>query len=222
MTENEEFEFRLRYEKEQKSKKAPAFSPSDMSPLYQKYSDAIDAENNRVQIPGTPPQKKLTKQEWDKERSDKTIGKFLAVPETLLSLGTGMVGQLAGTAAGLGAGALGKGAEDTYNKVAEALTYQPRYEAGQDLTHGIGIGMQAFGPNPYTPSMRLPKGKIPKVPARDFAADLKKTVEPSRVDINLNEGPNTPSVINVDSYGAAMSPRLCSLKLGMKLNSVQT
>lgn len=90
------------------------------------------------------------------EPQDNLLGKvFGTVVEPALSMGTGIVGAVAGAGAGLGKAALrkittGKGTSDaemdkTVSDVANAITYRPRTQTGANLTQLAGEGIAASG-----------------------------------------------------------------------------
>ena len=70
------------------------------------------------------------------------------IPEAAAAIGTGMLGQIAGGLAGLGAAALpgpaGQGA-NVAQKVEQALTYEPRGATGKALTEAAGIPGELIG-----------------------------------------------------------------------------
>ncbi len=82
------------------------------------------------------------------------VDRALGAGETSLAVATGALGGLAGAIAGAGKALVGgkfgtqegiREGEDFGGKVAEALTYQPRTQAGQDMTQAAGQALADSG-----------------------------------------------------------------------------
>lgn len=142
LNEREEFEFRLRAEKEGKPAVSAAHTPTPQD------------------IPDTPPQPKPTGKE--PTAADSLIQ---GAPEAALSIGTGMAGQGAGSivaavrelvARGMGAdqGQARLEGQEAGGKVADAVSYQPRGEGGKKAVDTVGKLLEESkiaGLNPATP-----------------------------------------------------------------------
>lgn len=86
--------------------------------------------------------------------TDSWMGKLAGLVEPVLTLGSGAIAAPVGAIAGMGKSIVGgkfgtqagvQQGEDFGGKVADALTYQPRTQTGQDLTQSIGDAVQNSG-----------------------------------------------------------------------------
>ncbi len=134
---------------------------------YNKYAADFSkrfAAEQAMPIPGAPKPVVKSKQQWKEDNDARRMDDIAGIPDSALSIATGFLAQLPATAYGLGKGAMGQGAEKSYNEAVDALTYTPRTDRGKKIVEGLGNAMQVFGPNPYVVSTRAPKGaKAPKV-----------------------------------------------------------
>lgn len=134
------------------------------------------------QIPGQAPGVVAPPATQPISTAPQTVGdKALGVGEAALATVTGMTGGAAGMVLGTGAGLAEQilsgqfGTEDAARAVeqsaaagAQALTYEPRTPAGQEMTQAVGQGMQNLIPiAPIAPGM--PRGVAPRAPAAVLA-----------------------------------------------------
>lgn len=86
--------------------------------------------------------------------TDSWMGKIAGVVEPALAIGTGAIAAPIGALAGMGKSIVGgkfgtqegvRQGEEFGGKIADALTYQPRTQTGQDLTQKVGDAVQASG-----------------------------------------------------------------------------
>lgn len=143
-------------------------SSTDQDKAYQKYVKQFSeryAQEIAMPIPGAKAPVVKSQKQWAEDNSARRADDLLGIPDAAGSILTGALAQLPASIYGVGKGiATGssKAAEEGYNSAVEAMTWAPRTERGQKITEGAGMFMQAFGPNPYSPSMKPKMGKLPK------------------------------------------------------------
>lgn len=140
--ENEEFEFRLRAEREAKAPAAPSGDKSDLIP--QKYAKPV--VDNAPSLPF----------------GLRDIG---GAAEAAATVGTGMVGNIAGNVAGVGkriGGAPMNEAADTTANVAHSMTYEPRTRQGRDVMEKVGGFMDSSKLAGMNPAQQVLIGSIPR------------------------------------------------------------
>ena len=138
------------------------------------------------------------------------MANYLAPLDAALSMGTGVVGALAGQVVGIGrtvaGGKLGtpegvrQGAEDA-RKYSEALTYRPRTELGREIVGGIGKALDVSKLAGLGPSEAIAASALAGPAARQAGAQIRSIPIPS---LSRADGPEMVGVGAAETSVPAM------------------
>lgn len=145
---------------------------------YAAYSKDYEDQAAKPQVPGHIRPPKMSEEEFKSSKDKDLIDKILGVPESLLTLGTGMFAALNAVPGAIAKG-IKEGSTDAmekeFNRLSEEKTWTPRTEYGQKLAANLAYGLQAFGPMPYVMRPALPKNvRAPKLNIEERLAQAEK------------------------------------------------